>query len=176
MMAPLPLGTVPHLTDNYNLVALLTPTKLVVVGMKPNPKTWFKVTRGLEEGGEWRSQIRWKGNVAWFPCVPQGTDINESENENPTAGRSAGGKGKAKEEDVMGPSMAPTLAFSWGSRLRIIRIEEARVKQILKNPKTGKEKEVEVGAISYQDVVSWTSQEDILAIQWLNAQVNLSNC
>ncbi|PPQ98630.1 hypothetical protein CVT24_003963 [Panaeolus cyanescens] len=36
-MAPLPLGTVPHLSDNHHVVALLTPTKLVVVGLKPTP-------------------------------------------------------------------------------------------------------------------------------------------
>lgn len=34
-MATLPLGTAVHPTDAYQIVALLTPTKLVMVGLKP---------------------------------------------------------------------------------------------------------------------------------------------
>ncbi|KAG6869129.1 hypothetical protein C0993_001694 [Termitomyces sp. T159_Od127] len=47
--APLPLGS-PHATDSYNVIALLTPSKLVVVGLKPLPRTWFKCPRDPEEG------------------------------------------------------------------------------------------------------------------------------
>ena len=51
---PLPLGEKPHDTDMFNLTALLTPVKLVVVGMKPNAKTWFRKMRndiGGQQGG-----------------------------------------------------------------------------------------------------------------------------
>lgn len=41
--SPLPLG--PHPSDAYQLSALLTPTKLVIVGLKPSPRTWYRKLR-----------------------------------------------------------------------------------------------------------------------------------
>jgi hypothetical protein len=43
-MAPLPIG--PHGTDQYSLSALLTPSKLVIVGLKP-AKTWYRKMRDV---------------------------------------------------------------------------------------------------------------------------------
>ncbi|KXN92455.1 hypothetical protein AN958_08014, partial [Leucoagaricus sp. SymC.cos] len=168
-MSPLPLGTSPHVTDVYSLVAMLTPTKLVLVGLKPSPKTWFKVSRGLEEGGEWRSQIKWRGTLAWFPSVFKDASSSDgnANGEGNGVNRKDKGKGKAEEQGI---PTAPVLAFSWGNVLKVIRIEEAKIKQVLKNAKTGKEREVEVGAVDYRDVVSWTAEEEILAVQWLNPQ------
>ncbi|OCF44910.1 hypothetical protein I317_01189 [Kwoniella heveanensis CBS 569] len=40
----------PRPIDSFNLSALLTPTKLVIVGMKPSPKTWYRKMR--ESGGD----------------------------------------------------------------------------------------------------------------------------
>lgn len=37
--SPLPLGDNPHSTDDAQMSALLTPRKLVIVCMKPSPKT-----------------------------------------------------------------------------------------------------------------------------------------
>ncbi|KAF9450435.1 hypothetical protein P691DRAFT_810376 [Macrolepiota fuliginosa MF-IS2] len=171
-MAPLPLGTSPHITDEYNLVAMLTPTKLVVVGMKPSPKTWFKVSRGQEEGGMWRSQTRWRGTMVWFPSVFRDpADGRTGDADTVSGGTKGKRKGKGKDgSDPAGSPTTPMLAFSWGNALRVIRAEEVKVKQTFKNAKTGKEREVEVGAIVYQDVLSWTAEDEILAIQWLNAQ------
>jgi hypothetical protein len=84
------------------------------------------------------------------------------------------GKGKGKAEE-QGPPSKPILAFSWGTSLRVIRIEEAKVKQMMKNAKTGKEREVEIGAIDYREVVSWNAEEEILGVQWLSSQVGLSS-
>lgn len=41
----LPLGEKGHLTDTFNFTTLLTPIKLVIVGMKPTAKTWFRKMR-----------------------------------------------------------------------------------------------------------------------------------
>lgn len=41
--SPLPLGS--HPSDAYQLCALVTPTKLVIVGLKPSPRTWFRKLR-----------------------------------------------------------------------------------------------------------------------------------
>lgn len=173
-MSPLPLGTCPHVTDAYSLVAMLTPTKLVVVGLKPSPKTWFKVSRGLEEGVPWRSQVKLRGTLAWFPSVYQdpnftsGLDINKTSRDGKGKKK---GKGKGGEQEIPTP---PVLAFAWGNVLKMIEVEEVKVRQILKNAKTGKESEVEVGAIDYKDALSWTAEEEILGLQWLNSEVSFS--
>ena len=174
-MSPLPLGTCPHVTDAYSLVAMLTPTKLVVIGLKPSPKTWFKVPRGLEEGVSWQSQTKWRGSLAWFPSVYQdpnftsGLDINKVAKTNEDAKGKVKGKGKGGEQ---GSPTPPLLAFALGKLLKIIEVEEVKVQQVSKNAKTGQVGELEVGAIDYKDVLSWTAKEEILGLQWLNFEVN----
>lgn len=59
---PLPLGTEPHKSDQFQLSALLTPSKLVIVGMKPTAKTWYRKMRdstGGASGG-------YTGCAAWL--------------------------------------------------------------------------------------------------------------
>ncbi|KAF7321372.1 Lateendosome to vacuole transport-family protein [Mycena kentingensis (nom. inval.)] len=148
-MMPLPLGVAAHATDAYNLVALLTPTKLVVVGLKPAPKTWFKCT---VEGGESKSRI--KGALAWFPSAPNPTSVN-------------GGTPPKGAPPVL--STAPVLAYSWGNTLHLLRVSESRSKKLVKNARTGKTGEVEVGQIVHESAGTWVAEEDILAVQWLNA-------
>src|ERR1700733_1456676 len=45
-MMALPIATSPHPTDAFNIIALLTPLKLVIVGLKPSPKTRYRRHRG----------------------------------------------------------------------------------------------------------------------------------
>ncbi|KAF9471456.1 lateendosome to vacuole transport-family protein [Pholiota conissans] len=148
-MAPLPLGTIPHSTDIYNVVALLTPTKLVVVGLKPTPRTWFKCPRDLDEGGSWRSSSEWIGSLAWFPSIskPSFDTGEQMRTEAPTI---------------------PILAYSWGCSLRLITVRESRTKQLIPNSKTSKSDEIDVGTITYQQFGQWSAKQDILALQWLN--------
>jgi vacuolar protein sorting-associated protein 8 len=158
-MMPLPLGTSPHATDAYNVIALLTPTKLVVVGLKPTPRTWFKYPREVDEGGSWRSKSKWKGKLAWFPSVlPSSTSISNSD------------KHKQLSTGIPAPT-APVLAYTWGNVLRLIRVAESRSKEMSRNPRTGKIIENEVGRIVYEDAGRWSAESDILAVQWLNANV-----
>jgi WD40 repeat protein len=64
-MAPLPIG--PHGTDSYSLSALLTPSKLVIVGLKP-AKTWYRKMRDATHLNA--------GAVAWLGAgtVAEGSD------------------------------------------------------------------------------------------------------
>jgi len=159
-MAPLPLGTAPHSTDNYNVVALLTPTKLVVVGLKPSPRTWFKCPRDVDEGISRNSKSRCLGSLAWFPSFLQASHSSENSR-----------NGKNNDRSMSIPSV-PVLAYSWGNSLHLIRVLESRIKQNVKNPKTGKEMEVEIGTINHQSIGNWTAEDDILALQWLNHNVS----
>jgi hypothetical protein len=155
-MMPLPLGTEPHPTDGYNLVALLTPAKFVLVGLKPTPKTWFKRSReGVEEGTLW-TRSKWKGSLAWFPSVSEkAKQVN------------GGGKLIPEEETA---STTPILAYSWGATLHFISVSLSKVKQMAPNS-SGKMKEVEVGSIVVEDKGKWVSDDIILAMQRLNANV-----
>ncbi|RDB25342.1 Vacuolar protein sorting-associated protein 8 [Hypsizygus marmoreus] len=156
---PLPLGTSPHATDQYNVIAMLTPTKLVVVGLKPTPRTWFKCPRDVDEGGSWRSKSKWRGTMAWYPSVlPPSASKLDSEQRKPPA---------IPQSDVL--PTTPILLYTWGSSLHLIRVMESRTKQRVQNPRTGKMSDVEVGRIVYEDAGRWSAEDDILAVQWLNA-------
>ncbi|KAJ7462355.1 Golgi CORVET complex core vacuolar protein 8-domain-containing protein [Mycena galericulata] len=154
-MMPLPLGVAPHPTDAYNVIALLTPSKLVVVGLKPTPKTWFKCPRAVDGVDDPNSKARWKGAIAWFPSTPAAPATN---------GVDAGGKPPAAPE----PS-APVLAYSWGNTLHLLRVTELRTKQLVRNSRTGKTSEIDLGRIVYNAAGKWVAEDHILAVQWLNA-------
>lgn len=155
-MAPLPLGTCPHRTDGYNLVAMITPVKLVIVGLKPKPTTWYRrLRRDNQDKGP---LTKWRGALAWFPSVE--------------APSSAPEKPPPKDRPKLEPKgTMPMLIFSWGKQLNLIRVSEKKVTQSVKNPKTGKFSEVEFGAILIEEVSTWTADEVVLAVRWLSANV-----
>ncbi|KAF5393318.1 hypothetical protein D9757_000645 [Collybiopsis confluens] len=145
-MTPLPLGTASHATDVYQLIALLTPHKLVIVGLKPTPKTWFKFSR--EEAGS-RNRSRARGTLSWFPSVLPSTNTDQV------------------DQNIREPS-TPLLACSWDRTMYILRVFESRNRQLVRHSKTGKSNEIEIGSISYLNAGQWSADEDILALQWLN--------
>jgi hypothetical protein len=161
-MMPLPLGTAPHSTDNYNVIALLTPTKLVVVGLKPTPRTWFKCPREKDDDDDDDdvkvTKTRTKGALAWYPSVPPDS---------------------SRPDTKLAPacSAAPRLVYSWANFFHLISVSESKIKQKARNTRTGKVTEIEVGTIVYETLGKWRSTDvegdadDILALQWLNANV-----
>lgn len=166
-MAPLPLGTAAHPTDAYNLIALLTPIKLVIVGLKPSPKTWYRKHRESDE--DVGSKSKFKGTLAWFPSVSVGTDLTSSPERNT----------KKTQLNGVHPASIPMLVYSWGESLHLIRVSESKIVQTVKDAKTGKLNKVEVGRIVFEEVKSWNASDDILALQWLNVNVcpfTLTDC
>jgi hypothetical protein len=94
-MSALPLGSHPHASDSNNFVALLTPTKMVLVGLKPSAKTWY---RHLSTHSDTRPN---SGCLAWMPSskvaqISSSTDANGQ--------------------------MDPILAFSFGRHLHFIKL------------------------------------------------------
>jgi hypothetical protein len=65
----------------------------------------------------------------------------------------------------------PMLAYSWGSSLHIVKLVESRIKQAVKNPTTGKATENEFGTLTYERFGQWSTDDDIISLQWLNANV-----
>ncbi|KAJ7346672.1 lateendosome to vacuole transport-family protein [Mycena albidolilacea] len=157
-MMPLPLGVAAHPTDTYNVIALLTPTKLVVVGLKPTPKTWFKCARAVDGRDDPKARLR--GAMAWFPSAPASGATTGTSN----------GVGGGKVAAPAGAELsAPILAYSWGNTLHLLRVSESRTKQLVRNSRTGKTHEVEVGRIVHTAAGKWVAEDHILAVQWLNA-------
>lgn len=157
-MAPLPLGTAPHPTDPYHIIALLTPTKLVIVGLKPSPKTWLRRHREENEDVP-KTRSRWKGTLAWWPSVVPGPPKSVLDT------RVVAINGKENLPTT------PLLVYSWGRTLHLLRVSEAKVKQIVKNSRTGKSSEVDSGTIVFEDSGKWSIDDDALAVQWLNTNV-----
>ena len=89
---PLPLGNKSHPTDSFQLVALLSPTKLVVVGMKPQAKTWFRKMR-QSTGGDMGAVM---GCAQWLPS--------------------------GRVDEVIRDASDPVLAYSWGTTVRFLRV------------------------------------------------------
>ena len=158
-MAPLPFGTAAHPTDEYNLVALLTPIKLVIVGLKPSPKTWYRRHRATDDEVSLKSKF--KGTLAWFPSVSVGADPTSSPERD------------TKKTQINGvhPASIPMLVYSWGESMHLIRVSESKITQTVKDAKTGKTNKVEVGRIVFEEVGSWNASDDIVALQWLNVNV-----
>ncbi|KAF5386226.1 hypothetical protein D9615_002235 [Tricholomella constricta] len=156
---PLPLGTSPHATDQYNVIAMLTPTKLVVVGLKPTPRTWFKCPREANGGGSSWPKLKMRGTLAWFPSVlPLSSkfDVEQS---------------PVDSSHGSGTPTTPMLVYTWGSVLHLIRVDESRTREMSRSTRTGKQVEIEVGRIFHEDVGRWSAEDDILAAQWLNANL-----
>ncbi|KAH9948953.1 Golgi CORVET complex core vacuolar protein 8-domain-containing protein [Amylocystis lapponica] len=152
-MAPLPLGTSSHPTDQYNLIALLTPIKLVIVGLKPSPKTWYRQHRNNED--DIAPKAVFKGALAWFPSVTSGIS--------PTPVRAS--KANGHDSHI---ATTPMLVYSWGNTLSLIRVSESTIMQQTRNAKSGKVVNVEVGRVVFEEVRTWTAAGDVLAVQWLN--------
>lgn len=160
-MAPLPLGTASHPTDQYNLIALLTPIKLVIVGLKPSPRTWYRRHR---EDDDISSRSRFKGTLAWYPSVIPG------------AGAAAELTNKKEQANGHGSNLSttPVLVYSWADTLHMLRVSETKVSQQVRNSRTGKVVTKEVGRVTFEEAGHWSASNDILALQWLNANVSLS--
>ncbi|ORX38895.1 Golgi CORVET complex core vacuolar protein 8-domain-containing protein [Kockovaella imperatae] len=65
---PLPLGSAPDPSDEFNFTVLQTPAKLVIVGMKPKARTWYRKMR-TDDGGTYGGL---RGCAEW--CIGQGPD------------------------------------------------------------------------------------------------------
>ncbi|KAH8913708.1 hypothetical protein BT69DRAFT_1358904 [Atractiella rhizophila] len=150
-MQPLPLGSQKHWTDDYKLVAILGTTKLVIVGLKPEARTWWRYL--LPEHPEETADSKvWEsvGVLAWFPSF------------------------LSEMSDTIGSDQVeagPILAWTWGKLLRFATIDGPTH---ISNKSTSKVQDVINGGtkgdteMTFRVCGEWNCDENILAIQWWN--------
>lgn len=159
--APLPLGPSPHPTDSHSLVALLTPTKLIIIGLKPTARTWWRAMREITSADE----LDETGSLCWFP----------STHSTPTS----------TSERTKSNCMDPLLAFAWGRQIRFLTVmaDESPGEFDWTN---GSELEgglldglnrrlainTKVPDLRFVEGKRWTCESTIEAIQWLNWRVS----
>jgi vacuolar protein sorting-associated protein 8 len=157
-MSPLPLGTVPHPTDAYQVVAVLTPAKLVIVGLKPTAKTWYRRHRPEVTLSP---QSRWKGCMAWFPCTSLSPEFGNGKTSHRNGHRSNA------------ETTSPILAHSWGDTIYLLCVIETKTRKKVQNPRSGQVREVEEGVLTFDERPSWRASGLVLGLQWLNNNVSI---
>jgi len=172
-MSPLPLGPTPHLSDQNNFVAILAKEKLLVVGLKPQPRTWYKKivkrsqlkpTRIAENEtstppsvngiSSSSSTMSVAGALAWYPASHSDSSTSRSSTTNPDG------------------SIDPVLAFSLGSSLMFLKFSIKRIElpsspSNSSNPSTREEVEI------VEDSNDYSFEFPIRALQWLDHELLL---
>ncbi|KAG8824058.1 Vacuolar protein sorting-associated protein 8, partial [Serendipita sp. 399] len=145
-MTPLPLGSVPNPTDAYNITAIITPIKLVIVALKPTPKTWFRKRRAEDRYTALVNEIHLDHSacLAWYPSI------------------------SVKNEDSPEGGMrntVPTLLYTWGPSATLLTVREELAPHLVKSQKRGIPHED--AKLIFEEAGSWTASDDIRAVQWL---------
>ncbi|KAG9057339.1 Vacuolar protein sorting-associated protein 8, partial [Serendipita sp. 407] len=145
-MVSLPLGSVPNPTDAYNITAIITPIKLVIVALKPSPKTWFRKRRAEDRYAALVNEIHLDTSacLSWYPSI------------------------SVKNEDSPEGGMRntiPTLLYTWGSSAMVLTIREELAPHHVKSQKRGMPHED--AKLLFEEVGSWTAGDEIRAVQWL---------
>jgi vacuolar protein sorting-associated protein 8 len=106
------ITTSPHPTDAFNIIALLTPLKLVIVGLKPSPQRWYRRRRGQDE--DYVEQSTRRGCLAWFPSTPKYGPNPQMQSVTKTS------RGSSRPD--IGSLKKPTFAYSWGRSIALPRV------------------------------------------------------
>ncbi|GAA5991637.1 hypothetical protein JCM11641_000205 [Rhodosporidiobolus odoratus] len=175
-MAPLPLGPSPHSpSDSLHLVALLTPTKLVVVALKPTPRTWWRVTfppregdRGGENGFVSQEEEDEKsrgyattGVLGWWPSSRRMGDASEQADKRDEVGKGRKGQEEAGED--------PMLAWAWGRRVGLVRVREDLPGKAMAGRAGGKA--APLLGVDFEEMQGWSCDQPVLGLRWYSEKV-----
>ncbi|CEG71162.1 hypothetical protein RMATCC62417_06941 [Rhizopus microsporus] len=149
-MQPLPLGQIAHPAENFGLVALLTPYKMIIVGLKPTPQTLHKFLKPKNskqpiENGSKAPVESLSGALAWLPVIKSG---NSHTND-------------------------PVLAFAWGNHLFILRVcvENNEVTKTNQKARLNTKPTKRGVTLEFVKIGEWKSKESIVSIHWINRQI-----
>ncbi|KAF9114740.1 Vacuolar protein sorting-associated protein 8 [Mortierella sp. AM989] len=157
-MGVLPYGQVPHPADSAGLVALLTPFKMLIVCIKPQPQTLFKFLRPKElQNRDGDSSAVISGNLAWFPATKNH---------------------KGSENEVVETN--PMLAFSWNRHLYIFQVLKGSGQNSSPAPthlsperKPAPDANGKNPKLDFVKIGDWVCREGIVGIQWVRPQILL---
>lgn len=158
-MASLPIGPVPHSIENYSVIALLTPSKLVIVGLKPAPRTWYRKHRVNVDELPAESS-KWRGCLAWLPSMDT------------TCIAADGSIISSRHDEKKASCTQPMLAYSWDRTIFLLQVMEKKVKKKLDDSKGTSATDIEF--LDFKELAQWSTNEDYLALQWFNAYVCLT--
>lgn len=102
--APLPLGNVEQVTDDFGLTALLTPYLLVVISTTPTAETQYKAPRLKNIA----AHSAMTGCLAWFPAV----------------------RLKDSAKNVEPDTSATKLVYCWSNILNVFSVEEKKHQEL----------------------------------------------
>lgn len=166
-----PALAVPHPTDEFHLSALLTPSKLLIVGLKPSPRTWHRRLRG-NEGGEEAGRT---GAAAWRVSSQAGRVDHQDRGS--SSSRSSGEATTGRSGGIEMGRDDPVLAWCWGRVVRLLRVvvaiggAESRSKQPhgpTKNQGDDKEQHVQ-----FVEEGRWECPLGaVLGLEWLGTHVS----
>lgn len=183
---PLPLGPTPHSTDHHGLVALLTSSKLIIVALKPTPRTCWRCFRNVSDS----NQAGLIGSLSWFPSAtvkdPLGSKSNHrlKQDDSDLKSSTSRKRGNQLEQTSHGIGMDPLLAFSWSKTIRFVTIITDHTTGSPPSSYTGDHLTKESflkgfnrrldGSFSnlrFVEGKSWCCHSNVLAIQWLSWRV-----
>lgn len=156
-MMALPIATSPYPTDAFNIIALLTPLKLVIVGLKPSPNTWYRRHRSQDD--DYVEQSTWRGCLAWFPSTPK---------DGSSQAQSAAKTSRKVPKLDIDLLKTPILAYSWGRTITLLRV---RAENLVSRPDDSRNAAGIFHTLVFEEAGEMTADADILALQWLNAEV-----
>lgn len=148
-MAPLPLGSREHGADEVGMVAMITERKMVLVGLKPAPRTWYRKVNRAGAGKE-KEQVEVRveeeqraepGCLAWYPASTE-----------------ADGRRSRKTN--------PILAFSFGRSLHLVRLVVRKVREKGDKGEGGMVEEVEPVELTGEEGLE--EPDGIVGLQWFS--------
>lgn len=166
-MAPLPLGPAPHPpTDGLSLIALLTPTKLVVVGLRPAPRTWYRIGYSHDGDGDEQRGYAARGVLAWWPSARRPRTDPAASPEQADAER------RKEPED---PGEDPLLVWAWGRRVHLVRVKGAKggAPPPAKRTPAGALKPLPPPpeSVDFEKMDGWVCDAPVVALKWYNEHV-----
>ncbi|KAG9304504.1 hypothetical protein G9A89_020068 [Geosiphon pyriformis] len=146
-LAPLPLGQLPHGSEGFGLVAMLTPYKMRIISTKPTIKTQYKCPRPRHHSLDSSRSI--SGCLAWYPATKYKLNAGDS---------------SIIETD-------PYLAFSWGNYLTILKVTVTQI-NTLDLPQKHRRHDRDI-QLAFTKIGDWKGNNGIVGLQWLLPHVLL---
>lgn len=180
---PVAVSSPTHPVDSFQVIALLTPIKIVIVGLKPAPRTWYRRHRGDEFDDDNKDKSEegtsWRGAMAWYPSMAKVPEENDSESQN-GAPNEITEKSKSRKATLT-PEVAvatkPILAYSWGRSIMILRVRAEKVPVRKSAPTLIAKQEKPQDApthtlgLVFEESIETMAESDVMAIHWLNENV-----